>query len=281
MIALLVHAQLLMAASAAAVLYASARVLGIALSPWWFAAALLGTWTIYLLDAGRSRLDEDSLSQPERAALFCRHPYLYIVVPWITGAGAVIAAFLASPPPSTLWLLAALGAIGIAYAVPLLPSRTGGFHTLKDVALLKPLSICLAWTLGAVLLPTLIAASPPPWASVGALSCVFFLLLLADTLLLDLRDVEGDDAAGVSTFAVRFGTTATHAAVGGCLVLAGVATALGTPIAEHPDRWRRVGLIALASLALAWLFWPNVRRSEATTSAAMMAWRGCAALAAF
>lgn len=281
MIALLVHAQFVMAASAAALVFASARVLGVDLSPWWYAAALLGAWTIYLLDAGRSRLDEDSLSQPKRAALFCLHPYLYIVLPWITGAGALIATFLASPPPSTLWLLAALGAIGIAYAVPLLPSQKRGFHTLKDVALLKPLSICLAWTLGAVLLPALIASSPPPWASVVALGSVFFFLLLADTLLLDLRDVEGDDAAGVSTFAVRFGTTATHVAVSGCLVGAGIAIILGTPLASNPDRWRRVGFIALAGLALAWLFWPNVRRSEATTAAAMMAWRGCAALAAF
>jgi len=280
MLALLVHTQLLMAASAAAILFASTRLLGMPLSPWWYLAATLGTWTIYLLDAGRSRLDEDSLSQPQRAALFCQRPALYVVLPWVTGAGALISVFFAHPPIEAIGLLAALGACGIAYAVPLLPSRSGNFRTLKDIALLKPLTICLAWTLGAALLPWLANTSLPTWPAAGWLGGLLFFLLLADTLLLDLRDAEGDEVAGVSTFAVRFGTRPTHAAVGLCLIAAAFAFVFGTPTFSHPKQWHRVGLAALGGFTLAWLFWPPLRRTEAGTASAMMAWRFLAAFSA-
>lgn len=281
MLSLFVHSHIPMGLSAAALLYASARVLGVTLSPWWYAVAALGSWTIYLLDAARSRLDEDSLSQPERAALYCDHPTMRVILPWIAGALALVAALLADPPVAARWLLAALGAAGIAYAVPLLPGRSGSLHTLKDVALLKPLSICLAWALGAVLLPSL-AGVPPlaAWPAATWLALFLFLILLADTLLLDLRDREGDEAAGVSTFAVRFGVLPSHAAVGVAIVVAAIVFVLGTAGSPDPARWRRVGLASLAGIALAWLFWGNLRRSEAATAAGVMAWRFLAALAA-
>ena len=278
-----------MAASAAAILFASAQVLETTLSPWWYLLAGFGTWTIYLLDSARSRNAEDKRSQPERAALFQNSTTLRLLLPWLTGAIGVLAAILADPPLEAIWLLVVLGVLGIAYAVPLLPlgvgntgdgSETSPLNTLKQFALLKPITICGAWTLGAVLVPTLAGTTEPSAEAVVVLALLLMPLLLGDTLLLDLRDRDGDKEAGISTFAVRMGAKPTHGAVALCLAFAAVMMFLGAYAAINTSVWRRVALAGVLGLATAWLSWQALRRNEATTAFGLMAWRFLAALAA-
>jgi len=279
-IAFLVHAQVMMALSAVAILFAGAQVLGAQLSGWWYLAAGLGTWTIYLLDSARSRNAEDQHSQPQRALVFQRLPALRLFLPLLSATLGAMAILLAEPPAEAIWLLLALAAVGIAYVLPILPVPSGHRATLKHFALLKPATICLAWTLGAVLLPALASASTPAWSSVVALGLLFLPLLLGDTLLLDLRDREGDQDAGLETFAVRAGSQATHGAVALCLAWGALMVILGARWALDPESWRRVALAGVLGLATAWLGWRALRRSEASTALGLMAWRYLAALAA-
>lgn len=289
-ISILVHTQVLMAASAAAILFATSRVLETPLSPWWYAVAGLGTWTIYLLDSARSRNAEDQLSQPERARVFQNSRAIRLVLPVCTAALGILALIFAKPPLEALWLLLILGVLGIAYVIPLLPlgflkpadGENNGisFGTLKHFALLKPLTICCAWTLGAVLLPALVGNSQPPREAALWLGFLLFPLLLGDTLLLDLRDREGDQQAGISTFAVRVGEAPTHAAVAVCLAVAAVVLLLGSHDTPNPIVWRRVALAGVLGLATAWLSWQALRKNEAATALGLMAWRFLAALAA-
>ena len=279
-IAFLVHSQLMMALSAVAILYASTRVLVAPLSGWWYLAAGLGTWTIYLLDSARSRNAEDQRSQPERAELFQRLPALRLLLPLLTATVGAMAVLLAEPTAGAIWLLLVLGALGFAYVLPILPIAHGARATLKHFALLKPITICIAWTLGAVLLPTLASVGEPSFNATLTLGLLLLALLLGDTLLLDLRDREGDLDAGIKTFAVKAGHPATHTAVALCLAFAALLILLGAPSALEPELWRRVSLAGVLGLTTAWLGWRVIRSNEAATALGLMAWRFLAALAA-
>ena len=251
----------------------------------------MGTWTIYLLDSTRSRDAEDQLSQPQRADLFKRSKLLRNILPWLTGSAGVIAVILASPNPDSIWVLLVLGILGIAYAVPVLPefrksqsdSPNTHFHTLKKFALLKPVTICLAWILGAILIP--LCANDSDGDTHRCMNAVWLALLigpllLGDTLLLDLRDREGDRAAGISTFAVRVQPATVHASVGLCLGISALVFIFGAHSASNPEIWRKVGLAGIIGVSTAWFGWPVLQRSESGTAFGLMAWRFLAALAA-
>ncbi|MCH2161190.1 MAG: hypothetical protein MK085_04870 [Phycisphaerales bacterium] len=286
-LALAVHSQVLMAMSAAALVFASTRVLGVTISGWWYLVAGLGTWMIYLLDSARSMDAEDLRSQPRRAAMFRNHPFLGTVLPWLAGFLAVVATLLARPTWSMCWLLAGLGLIGLAYAIPVLPATTASQgrtarRTLKQFAGLKPVTICVAWTGGAVLLPLLGASSGyegPSWVA-GWLVALLFLLLLADTMLLDLRDRDGDQEQGLRTVAVRIGPTGTHLVVASCLGLAAVVLLAGGAEIPSHHLWLRIGLAGILGVTIPWLAWPSLRGHEVGTALGLMAWRFLAALAA-
>lgn len=286
-----VHSQLPMALSAACLVYACSRVLGTVISPWWYLVATMGTWTIYLLDSTRSRNAEDQLSQPQRAALFQRSHILRTLLPWITGSVGVIATLLAKPDEHVIWVLIVLGLLGIAYAVPLLPefksstsdSNPIQFRTLKHFALLKPLTICLAWILGAILIP--LCASESCGDTMSPMRALWLALLigpllLGDTLLLDLRDRDGDRAAGISTFVVRVSPITVHTVVGLCLGISALIFLAGAHDAPKPEIWKKVGLAGIIGLSTAWFGWPALQRSESGTAFGLMAWRFLAALAA-
>ncbi len=251
----------------------------------------MGTWTIYLLDSTRSRNAEDQISKPERAALFKKSRMLRTVLPWISGSIGVIAAVLANPNENSIWVLIILGTLGIAYAVPLLPelrklhssSEQTRFFTLKQFALLKPVTICLAWILGAILIPLCAGDLPeenPTMVNALWLALLIGPLLLGDTLLLDLRDREGDRASGISTFAVRVKPATIHSTVAVCLGISGVVFILGANTASNPEIWKKVALAGIIGLTTAWFGWPVLQRSELGTAFGLMAWRFLAAIAA-
>lgn len=285
--ALFVYSQTLMAGSAVALLFAATKVMAVSISGWWYLVAGLGAWMVYLLDSARSRDAEDRRSQPERADLFRRHRLLRSGLPWLAGGLGLVATILARPGWEMVVLLAALGLVGLGYVIPALPPQRGqaassGRRTLKQFAALKPLTICVAWTAGATLVPLLAAATVPVDAAWTAcwLGALFFPLLLADSLLLDLRDRDGDRAEGLRTVAVRLGTIRTHQVVGGCLAVTAVVVILGGARVPLADAWLRVGLAGLLGLGTAWLMWSSIRRNECSTAVGMMAWRYLAAVAA-
>ena len=276
-----------MAGSAVALLFAATKVMEVSISGWWYLVAGLGAWMVYLLDSARSRDAEDRQSQPERAERFRRHRLLRSVLPWLAGGFGLLSAILARPDWKMTSLLVALGLVGLAYVIPALPPERrqitgGGRRTLKQFAALKPLTICVAWTAGATLVPLFAAASAPhegAWTACW-LGALFFPLLLADSLLLDLRDRDGDRAEGLRTVAVRLGPGRTHQAVGGCLAIAAVVVILGGSREYLDEAWLRVGLAGLLGLGTAWLAWPSIHRNESSTALGMMAWRYLVAVAA-
>ncbi len=78
-----------------------------------------------------------------------------------------------------------------------------------------------------------------------------FLVHFAREIVKDVEDVEGDEAAGVMTFAVRRGEAASFAVVRGVLMLLIALSAL--PFVFGVYGWGYAGIVALIDVVLVWL----------------------------
>ena len=201
----LAHLQIVMALSAVAYVQTATLLLtGRGASPSWLLAALLGTLGIYLLDGVRSADREDSISQTGRARLSRRFRG------WLTSLGllslvaAGICVLSSQPSVRVLVLLGLLGLVGLAHVLPLIPGRSG-LVTTKDLGLVKPLVISLAWLIGGLLVSFESAPDVPLAASAGlaGFSLITFPLLVLDSFWLDRRDMLADARFGRGTFAGR------------------------------------------------------------------------------
>lgn len=278
----LVLSQIAMAASAAALVLACSEVLQRPISPWWYAAAFFGSWAVYLRDSAASCDAEDAISQPRRAAIFRGSGFRCLVLPGISGALAVAVGLLARPSLATIVLLGIVGGLGLLHALPSSKAdRSKGLAT-KRFAAVKSVVVSVAWAAAAVGLPVL-ESDPDPARPVttAAIWLVILLvpLLLADSLLLDLRDRIADRDFGLRTIAVRIGARGIHALVGVLLGLTVLVILLGASDAIDPTGWRRIGLAGCLGLTLTWFAWPVLRRNEPGLAMAMMSWRFLAALA--
>jgi hypothetical protein len=201
----LAHLQVVMALSAVAyVQTASLLLTGRGAPPAWLLAALFGTLGIYLLDGVRSADREDSVSQTCRASLSRRHRGLLSSLGLLAlGAGGVCV-LCSSPSFWVLALLVLLGIVGLAHVIPLVP-RASGRVTTKELVLVKPLVISLAWLIGGLLVSFETDSNgplPSPGGVIG-FSLMTFPLLLLDSLWLDRRDMQADVRFGRGTFAGR------------------------------------------------------------------------------
>ncbi len=161
------------------------------------------------------------------------------------------------------------------------PSGPAGL-SVKRLAAVKSIVVSLAWTGGAIglcLLESPAAVERPVVVASFWLAVLITPVLLADSLLLDLRDRAADRAFGLHTIAVRIGPRGVHALVGLLLAAAAIATLLGAHDSIDGDRWLRVGIAATSGLALPWFGWRAIRRDEVTTAFTILAWRLLAALA--
>ncbi len=277
----LVLTQIAMAASAACLVFACSRVLDRPLSPWWYAAAVLGSWCVYLRDSAASCDAEDAISQPRRAAIFRGSRFWSWWMPGISAVLGIGCVVIARPHPGTAILLGLVGTLGILHAAPHTGGGTGRLTT-KRFAAVKSIVVSIAWTGAAVGLCLL--ESPSPIERAAVVAGIWFALLvtpvlLADSLLLDLRDRAADRAFGLHTIAVRLGPRGVHAMVGLLLAAAAIATILGAADAIDGHRSLRVGVATTLGLAVPWFGWRVIRRDEVATAAAIMAWRFLIALA--
>ena len=271
--------QLPMAASAAALLFATARILGRPLDGAWYAAAFLGTWCVYLRDSAASCDAEDRLSQPRRAAIFRSSRPLRTGLPILTALLGIGVLLWVRPGRLTMGLLLAVAFLGLLHAIPFggaLGTRRFRFD-FKQLAVVKSPLVSIAWAVAAVALPLLEGAGDTAAATdwlIGLwLVGLLVPILLADSLLLDVRDLEADRAYGLRTIAVRVGPKRVHLLLG-ILVAASVTVALlGTGRIETPSGWMTFCMTAGLGLGLGWACWPWVGHREAAITLSMMGWR--------
>ncbi|KLK88046.1 hypothetical protein SZ63_02955 [Methanoculleus sediminis] len=202
--------------------YISCLLHGLPFDPVAAAILMLVVFAVYNLNR-KTDEDEDAINHTERYA-FTKE---YEVVLFRSAVGAYVIALCLSGIQGlgSLFVTTVPLVAGIVYSVPLFPARFG-FRRLKEVPLMKSLVVALSWAFPPALLPVCHAGLPAS-AATGIVGIFFFFLVFINTVVFDIRDVEGDLASGVKTLPTIIGPkrtllllTAINVTVGGVLVLA-------------------------------------------------------------
>jgi 4-hydroxybenzoate polyprenyltransferase len=151
--------------------------------------------------------EDDELSSPERSAFVTRHRRLLSVL--TAGTYGLAIALSITGGPLALGITLLPGAFWILYASEWLPTLGSYFKRLKRILVVNSAIVALAWAIAVVGLPMAFAE-----ASVTPLAGVVFVYLFVDTFvnteIPNVRDVEADEAVGVSTIPVVFGIRRTR-----------------------------------------------------------------------
>jgi 4-hydroxybenzoate polyprenyltransferase len=143
---------------------------------------------------------EDSINQPDRTR-FVEKYRKYLLFASIESINiAIVLAFFSNPYAILVMLLPFYA--GVIYSVGVHKSRT------KDVLFMKNLMIAGAITTGAILLPLVIHVGN--LLIIVLVAYFIFLKILINTILLDVRDIEGDQQAGARTIPIRLGREKTR-----------------------------------------------------------------------
>lgn len=178
------------------------------------------TLFVYSLDRVAGAAPEDRVDPSPRLAWLARHAGAARMLGALGALGT--GAFALMLPARLLVPLVPLGAISVAYGVPIVPWK-GGWRRLKDIPGLKVFLIALVWATATVTLPLMSIAedwAQPQYLGLFARRALF---ILAITLPFDVRDAARDADAGVRTLPHVLGPKHTRAVawalMAGCVAL--------------------------------------------------------------
>jgi len=184
---------------------------------WWGPAALIfcATLAVYNLDRLVSASREDA------GEFSARHRWIHARKSGLWGlvfAGVFAgAATLWVVPMRVIAALIPLGAVALAYSMPLLGARLSRAprvqktrRRLKDIPGLKIFLIALVWAAVSVLLPALHASVSLGSRGVALTFLARMTFIFAITLPFDIRDMRGDARAGIRTLPIILGPRRTR-----------------------------------------------------------------------
>ena len=143
---------------------------------------------------------EDSINLPDRTRFVKKHRTSLFLVSLESLNIALIFAFFSNPYAILLILFAFYA--GAFYSVGVNKKRT------KDVLFMKNLTVAGAVTIGAVLLPLIIHVGS--FLLIALVAYFIFLKVFINTVLFDVRDIEGDKKAGARTIPIFLGREKTR-----------------------------------------------------------------------
>ena len=193
----LISTSVFLAASGVFKLCLSFLLYGVA--PQWnlLAATFLLVFSVYGINK-LTDIKEDEVNNPERVGYVKRvaKALKYAVVL------SLVLAVLLSALTSPLAVLVVLFPIvaGALYSIRLIP----GYPRLKDITGVKNLIIAVTWANGTAFLPYLVA-SGVALQKVALIYYFFFMKSMINTILFDVRDIEGDRINGIQTIPVKLG----------------------------------------------------------------------------
>ena len=217
---------------------------------------------------GLSDSAEDAVNDLVRAVALRRHAFWTLA---LSGAGLAIAGLLLAVSQKLHAIYALVLIVGIAYSFRVIPHPLGGGRLpvrLKDIPLVKNVSIGATWATAAFLGPVLDLDTPPGSPARVALVGVSYALLAAvNSLFCDARDERGDRAGNVLTLPVKFGA---ERCFRGTLVVMAVWTAfLGAAFVRGVLDARHLVFLASAALGYpvaVWLVVTKLRPSQAVSN---------------
>lgn len=223
---LIVYSSLYTSILGVAMVYISCMAQGLPFDPVAAALMMLVTFSVYNLNR-KTDEDEDAINHAERYA-FTKE---YGTTLFRSAVGAYIVALCLSilQGPGSLLITAIPLVAGVVYSVPLFPAGFG-FRRLKEVPIMKSLLVAFSWAVPPVLLPVCHAAAPADTITV-IVGVFLFIQAFTNTVVFDMRDVEGDIAAGVKTIPAILGIRRTLLLFAGVnLVLGAVLVLTGTSL---------------------------------------------------
>lgn len=190
--------------------------------------ALLGgvDWMLINLFNRTTDLAEDQANRIRGTDVVARHRTAFL---WACAA-VLVGSFALSHwrYPELTWLRAILLGLGGAYSHPILPSP-GGWRRIKDLYFFKNLMSATGFVITCFLYPLAHLGwrteLPGGWPGVATLIVFFLALEVTYEILYDLRDVEGDRAAGVPTYPVVHGVRRARQIIDGLLLFSGAVLA--------------------------------------------------------
>ncbi len=184
---------------------ASATALGVSATPLLLAMAYLFSYGAYMMNRSTD-MGTDSVSHPDRTAhLGSRRRYLPAIAGLAFATGYALALTV-----NLVFFLALLAPLVFALAYSVGSKRLVriiGVSKLKDKLLVKNLFVSLGWSLVPVLVGFYYLKFTPVIFWLGGF---IFLRLMVNTLIFDVRDIEGDRKEGIRTVPVVYGSARTY-----------------------------------------------------------------------
>ncbi|MCZ7384047.1 MAG: UbiA family prenyltransferase [Candidatus Methanoperedens sp.] len=135
----------------------------------------------------------------ERAGFIERHKK---ILTYVTIASYIIAIYLSFSNSLALFAVLFPQIIGIIYSIKISDFR------LKDITGVKNIVVALSWAVVGTFLP--LGNTRRNWVQILLIFYLFFTKLFINTVLFDVRDIEGDSANGVITIPVLLGIEKTR-----------------------------------------------------------------------
>ncbi|MDN7023726.1 hypothetical protein FGU65_02245 [Methanoculleus sp. FWC-SCC1] len=204
----LIYSSAYLSLAGAAMVWISCVLQGIAFDPAAAAVMVLVTFSIYNLNR-KTDESEDAINHAERYAFTKKYGKVLFAS---AIAAYILALLLAVFQGLDSLLVAAIPLIGgVAYSIPFFPTRSGLIR-LKEIPVMKSLIVAVAWAVPPALLPICHAGLHAD-LSTAIVGIFYFSLVFINTVVFDMRDVEGDAATGVRTIPVILGMRRTKIAL--------------------------------------------------------------------
>ena len=200
----LVYSSVYLSFAAGAMTFISSVLNNVAFDPIVLALGMLITYSVYNLNR-KTDESEDAINHSHRFAFTKKYENLLFA----SAIGAyVLALVLSGLYGMTVILISAIPLIsGLIYSTPIFP-KGFRYRRLKEIPLAKSLVVAVAWALPPALLPVYVGGVTPSLITLAVI-LFFFSLVFINTVLFDIRDVEGDRVTGVRTIPVCIGVTNT------------------------------------------------------------------------
>ena len=157
-------------------------------------ASSLAIFAIYSLNK-LTDIKEDSVNVPDRAGFIEKNKRFVTWATIVSFIAALSLSFLQNP--LSIFVILFPFCMGIVYSIKIL-----GFR-LKDITGIKNIVVALPWAVIGTFLP--LAISFCEFVVILLIFYFFFIKCFINTVIFDIRDIEGDGMSGVRTIPVVFG----------------------------------------------------------------------------
>jgi len=184
-------------------LYLSFLMLGVSLKPILLCATFLVVYSVYSLNRLTDQ-EEDAVNMPERSALVQGNERILLALAIASYIAALFLGWLESLFAAIILLVPLM--TGILYSANVF--SVFGIPRLKDIFLVKSLIVASSWTICTTFLPALYLNGN--FEMMWFVFPFFFIKIVINTVLFDVRDVKGDSLNGVKTVPVVIGIVKTR-----------------------------------------------------------------------